>query len=70
MARFTIDDCMENIDNRYILTLVAAIRARLIERGEITQLECDENDKPTVLALREIAENLIDSSILNKVGRI
>ena len=64
MARFTVADCMENIDNRFNMTLAASIRARQLENGRATLLKDSEGDKPTVLALREIAEKLIDSSIL------
>ncbi len=67
MARFTVADCMEYIDNRFIMTLVAALRARQIEKGNKTLLANEENDKPTVLALREIADNLIDNSILKTI---
>ena len=67
MARFTVSDCLEIIENRYELTLSAAIRARQIEHGEISLLNSDENDKSTVLALREIAENKINRNILKYV---
>ncbi|MDQ5920577.1 MAG: DNA-directed polymerase subunit omega [Pseudomonadota bacterium] len=67
MARFTVSDCMENISNRFDMTLAAAMRARQIESGNATLLENSENDKPTVLALREIAENLFSKEILNNI---
>ena len=67
MARFTISDCMENIENRYELTLTAAIRARQIEHGEQTFLIDNENDKSTVLALREIANKHVDTTILKSI---
>ncbi len=67
MARFTVEDCMKNINNRFNMTLVAAIRARKIEKGSHVLLANEENDKPTVLALREIADQKVDSSILNTV---
>jgi DNA-directed RNA polymerase subunit omega len=67
MARFTVADCMDTIPNRFDMTLAAAFRARQIEKNSQTQLQQDENDKPTVLALREIAENLVDISILNNI---
>lgn len=67
MARFTIDDCMEEINNRFDLTLTAAIRARQIEHGSSTLLSSEENDKPTVLALREIAGKLINTTLLNQI---
>ena len=67
MARFTIEDCMKEIDNRFDLTLTAAIRARQIEHGSAILLADEENDKPTVIALREIAGNLIGTDLLNQV---
>jgi len=60
MARITVEDCLENIDNRFELVLTATKRARQIAHGAEPLVE-EENDKPTVLALREIAEGLIDS---------
>ncbi len=59
MARITIEDCLENIENRFELVLTATKRARQIAHGSEPMVQ-EENDKPTVLALREIAENLID----------
>lgn len=58
MARITIEDCLENIDNRFKLVLTAAKRARQIAHGAEPMVP-EENDKPTVLALREIAAGLI-----------
>ena len=63
MARVTVEDCLENVDNRFELVLVASKRARQLANGGEAQLEW-ENDKPTVVALREIAEGHVDSSIL------
>jgi DNA-directed RNA polymerase subunit omega len=60
MARITVEDCLENIDNRFELVLTATKRARQIAHGAEPLVE-EENDKPTVIALREIAEGLIDS---------
>ncbi|MFN8770020.1 MAG: DNA-directed RNA polymerase subunit omega [Neisseriaceae bacterium] len=68
MARFTVSDCMEKIQNRYELTLAASIRSRQIEHGSPTLLSRHENDKPTVLALREIADGHINSTILRNIG--
>lgn len=65
MARITIEDCLERIPNRFKLVLVATKRSRQIERGTRPLVE-EENDKPTVLALREIAEGLIGPSILDE----
>ncbi len=64
MARLTVEDCLPNVDNRFHLVLVAAKRARQIAMGSDAQVPVD-NDKPTVLALREIAEGLVNPDILN-----
>ena len=63
MARITVEDCLENIDNRFELVLVASKRARQLAMGAEPLVEVD-NDKPTVLALREIAENLLTEEVL------
>ncbi len=63
MARTTVEDCLENVDNRFQLVLVAAKRARQISMGDDAMVPVD-NDKPTVLALREIAAGLVDRTIL------
>lgn len=64
MARVTVEDCLENVDNRFELVMVAAKRARDIAvRGAQPLVEW-ENDKPTVVALREIAEGKIKADIL------
>jgi DNA-directed RNA polymerase subunit omega len=60
MARITVEDCLNNIDNRFELVLTATKRARQISHGAEPLVE-EENDKPTVIALREIAEGFIDS---------
>ncbi len=65
MARVTVEDCLENVDNRFELVLVASKRARQLANGREPLVE-EENDKPTVIALREIAEGLIDADILNE----
>jgi len=64
MARLTVEDCLPHVDNRFHLVLVAAKRARQIAMGSEALVEI-ENDKPTVLALREIAEGLVNPDILN-----
>ena len=66
MARITVEDCLEHIENRFDLVLLAARRARQIAQGA-DPLVPPENDKPTVLALREIAENLITSSSMDEM---
>lgn len=66
MARITVEDCLEHVENRFDLVLLAARRARQIAQGA-EPLVPPENDKPTVLALREIAENLITSSSMDEM---
>ena len=63
MARLTVEDCLDNVENRFELVLIAAQRARQLAMGA-EALVPEDNDKPTVLALREIAENLINKAIL------
>jgi DNA-directed RNA polymerase subunit omega len=58
MARVTVEDCMEFVDNRFDLVLLATKRARQLVNG-VEPLLPWENDKPTVMALREIADGLI-----------
>ncbi len=60
MARITVEDCLDNLDNRFDLVLLATKRARQLAGGVDPLLPVD-NDKPTVVALREIADGLIDS---------
>lgn len=67
MARTTVEDCLENVDNRFQLVLIAAKRARELANGA-DALVPEDNDKHTVIALREIAEGLIDASILDKTS--
>ncbi|MDP4789741.1 MAG: DNA-directed RNA polymerase subunit omega [Haliea sp.] len=66
MARVTVEDCLENVDNRFELVMVASKRARQIATGGKDPLVNEESDKPTVIALREIAEGLINASILSR----
>ncbi len=66
MARITVEDCLEHVENRFDLVLLAARRARQIAQGA-DPLVPPENDKPTVLALREIAENLITTSSMDEM---
>lgn len=65
MARVTVEDCLENVDNRFELVRLASRRARQLAQGK-DPLVAPENDKPTVIALREIAESLIDEQILDE----
>ncbi len=65
MARITVEDCTQHVPNMFQLVLVAAKRARQLANGAHPMVEW-ENDKPTVVALREIAEGYIDASILDQ----
>jgi DNA-directed RNA polymerase subunit omega len=65
MARITVEDCLSKVDNLFELVLVAAKRARRLANGAEAQLPW-ENDKPTVVALREIAEGLVTREILEE----
>ncbi len=64
MARVTVEDCLEHVDNRFDLVLLATKRARQLMHG-VDPLLPWENDKPTVMALREIAEGLVDDQVIN-----
>ena len=65
MARITIEDCLQKIPNRFELTLAAANRARLLSTGAQPLIDPDR-DKPTVIALREIAAGKIGREMLDK----
>jgi DNA-directed RNA polymerase subunit omega len=65
MARVTVQDAVEKIGNRFDLVLVAARRARQLQTGGKDPLVPEENDKTTVIALREIEEGLINNKILD-----
>ncbi|WP_312836998.1 DNA-directed RNA polymerase subunit omega [Pantoea sp.] len=65
MARVTVQDAVEKIGNRFDLVLVAARRARQMQVGGKDPLVPEENDKATVIALREIEEGLITNQILD-----
>ncbi len=66
MARITVEDCLEHVDNRFELVLLAARRARQIYKGADPLLP-EDNDKPTVIALREIADNLISPDSMDEM---
>ena len=66
MARVTVEDCLDNVENRFELVMVSSKRARQIATEGKEPMVAIENDKPTVLALREIAEGLVDASILDE----
>jgi DNA-directed RNA polymerase subunit omega len=65
MARITVEDCLQNVDNRFELVMLAGRRARQLARPGTKALVPEENDKPTVIALREIAEGLISYEMLD-----
>ncbi|HEY5762074.1 MAG TPA: DNA-directed RNA polymerase subunit omega [Rhodocyclaceae bacterium] len=65
MARITVDDCIKLIPNRFQMTLAATFRARQIAGGSAPLVEADK-DKPTVIALREIAGGLVGLEVLNR----
>lgn len=64
MARITVEDCLDHVDNRFELVMVSSKRARQIAVQGKDPMVPEENDKPTVIALREIEEGFIDASIL------
>ena len=64
MARVSVEDCLENVENRFELVMLATKRSRQIATGGKEPKVPLENDKPTVLALREIAEGLVTYEIL------
>jgi DNA-directed RNA polymerase subunit omega len=66
MARVTVEDCLENVANRFELVMVASKRARQLATGGRDPLVQEESDKPTVIALREIAEGLVTNEILRR----
>lgn len=65
MARVTVEDCLSRVDNQFDLTLIAAKRARQLARGADAQVGWD-NDKSTVVALREISDGLVDKTVLSE----
>ena len=66
MARITVEDCIEKVPNRFELVLIATKRARQIWRGAAPMVD-EDNDKSTVVALREVAAGHVDASILDEV---
>lgn len=68
MARITVEDCLEVVDNRFELVLMATKRARQLSKGAESLVSTD-NDKPTVLALREIADRRVDSALIEEIDR-
>ena len=70
MARITVEDCLEVVDNRFELVMMAAKRARQLANGVEAQIDnTGSEDKPTVLALREIAARKIDNDLIDRVEK-
>lgn len=70
MARITVEDCLAVVDNRFDLVLMASKRARQLANGAEPQVDnSDDDDKPTVLALREIAARKVDSVLIETVEK-
>lgn len=67
MARVTVEDCLEKVNNRFDLVMIASRRARQLQTGGKDALVPELKDKPTVLALREVAAGLIGYAILDEV---
>ena len=65
MARITVEDCMDSVPNRFEMTLAATYRARQITAGASPMIDADR-DKPTVIALRELAQGLYGMEVLNR----
>ena len=68
MARVTVEDCLDQVENRFHLVLLASKRARQLAMG-VSPLVPWENDKPTVVALREIADKLLDPEAVMQADR-
>ena len=66
MARITVEDCLDKVDNRFQLVMIASKRARQLQIEGKDPLVAVDKDKPTVIALREIADGLVNVSILNE----
>ena len=66
MARVTVEDCLENVENRFELVMVAAKRARELAVNGVEPMVDWENDKPTVVALREVAAGFVSADILDQ----
>lgn len=67
MARITVEDCLENVENRFDLVMIASKRARQLQTGGKDPHVPEDNDKPTVVALREIAGKHIGYAILDEI---
>ena len=70
MARITVEDCLDHVDNRFELVMVGSKRARQIAVEGRPALIDEENDKPTVIALREIEQGIVTADILTEVPQV
>jgi DNA-directed RNA polymerase subunit omega len=70
MARVTVEDCLDNVDNRFELVMLASKRARQLATGGKDPLVDEESDKATVIALREIADGLITPEVIARENEI
>ncbi len=68
MARITVEDCLKVVDNRFELVLMATKRARQLANGAEPMVDAGD-DKPTVIALREIAARKVDQTLLDEIDR-
>ncbi|HSN00986.1 MAG TPA: DNA-directed RNA polymerase subunit omega [Rudaea sp.] len=69
MARITVEDCLAVVDNRFELVLMATRRARQVAKGADALVEAN-NDKPTVVALREIAGRKVSNEMIDEIDRV
>lgn len=69
MARVTVEDCLDNVENRFELVMLASKRARQLATGGKPALVEEESDKSTVVALREIADGLVTNEILDRMAK-
>ena len=65
MARITVEDCLDHVDNRFDLVMLASRRARALRNYNTEALVDEENEKPTVIALREIAKGVMSHELLD-----
>lgn len=68
MARITVEDCLAVVDNRFELVLMATKRARQLAKGADPTIDA-QNDKPTVVSLREIAARKVDQGMIDEIDR-
>ena len=70
MARITVEDCLKRIENRFDLVMIASRRARQMATGGRDALLEEQSDKPTVIALREIEEGLVDQDFFHEAPEV